>query len=78
MFVLGCVRAPRSFFVGRFLQCHQIAKPKKKEMQKTIRQIVNIVEKEGFLHLSAPLSTEQTEALEKRGYEVSTTKINLK
>ena len=47
-------------------------------MQKTISQIVNIVEKEGFLSLSAPLSTEQKVALEKRGYEVSPNKINLK
>ena len=47
-------------------------------MQRTIRQIVNIVEKEGVLHLNSPLTTEQREALEKRGYEVSTNKVNLK
>lgn len=55
-----------------------IAKPKNKEMQSTIRQIVNIVEKEGFLYLSAPLTTEQKATLERRGYEVSTNKVNLK
>lgn len=47
-------------------------------MQKTISQIVNIVEKEGFLSLSAPISTEKKVALERRGYEVSTNKVNLK
>ncbi len=47
-------------------------------MQKTISQIVNIVEKEGLLYLSAPLTTEQKATLERRGYEVSTNKVNLK
>lgn len=47
-------------------------------MQKTILQIVNRVEKEGFLFLSSPLTNEQKVALERRGYEVSPNKVNLK
>ncbi len=46
--------------------------------KETIAFIVNIVEKEGSMQLTSPLSTEIKYALESRGYEVTDTKVNLK
>lgn len=52
--------------------------------KETIAFIVNIVEKEGIIEkkgsmqLPSPLSTEIKQALERRGYEVTNTKVNLK
>ena len=43
-----------------------------------LERIVNIVEKEGSMQLTSPLSTEIKQALESRGYEVMNTKVNLK
>ena len=43
-----------------------------------LERIVNIVEKEGSMQLPSPLSTEIKQALERRGYEVMNTKVNLK
>ena len=46
--------------------------------KETIAFIVNIVEKEGSMQLPSPLPTEIKYALERRGYEVTNTKVNLK
>lgn len=43
-----------------------------------LERIVNIVEKEGSMQLTSPLPTEIKYALERRGYEVKNTKVNLK
>jgi len=43
-----------------------------------ISLIVNMVEKEGSMQLASPLSSETKQALERRGYEVTKTKVNLK
>ena len=46
--------------------------------QTLISLIVNKVEKEGRMQLASPLSSETKKALERRGYQVTKTKVNLK
>ena len=43
-----------------------------------ISLIVNVVEKDGSMQLASPLSTDVRHALERRGYQVTSTKVNLK
>lgn len=42
-----------------------------------ISLIVNVVEKDGSMQLASPLSTDVKCALERRGYQVTSTKVNL-
>lgn len=43
-----------------------------------LERIVNIVEKEGSVQLSSRLPDHIKQALERRGFEVTDTKVNLK
>lgn len=43
-----------------------------------ISLIVNVVEKDGSMQLASPLPMEIKRDLERRGYQVTSTKVNLK